>query len=173
LQSLTNYTRFLWGCARRCSTRCISLHLLRSRLCSQMLDLLHRRCSTRCIACTCFFGRCARRCSTRRIACSFSFAVVLADGRPAALLAPASFAAVRALCALSLHIFPACTYSPTTAHFFSMKLLLGLVAFLGRGTLPDLHSLFFAFAFDLHVFVSMESFCASASKVGYFSTVGR
>jgi hypothetical protein len=72
-----------------------------------------------------------------------SNAVVLADARPAALLAHA--AVVRALCALVLPRFAAC---PTTALSFFMLLLLGIVVFLGRGTLSLLHSLLFAFALE-------------------------
>ena len=57
-----------------------------------------------------------------------SSAVVLADAPPAALLAAGSLAVVWALCGLSLRTFAAC---PTTAHSFFMRLLLGLVVFLG------------------------------------------
>jgi hypothetical protein len=43
-------------------------------------------------SCTCFFCGCARRC----ISCTGSVAVVLADARPAALIAPASLVVVLA-----------------------------------------------------------------------------
>jgi hypothetical protein len=69
---------------------------------------------------------------------------MLADARAAALPTLASSAVVRALCALVVYSFPAC---PTTTHSVSMLLLLGLMAFLGRGTFSLLHSLLFAFAF--------------------------
>jgi hypothetical protein len=62
----------------------------------------------------------------------------------------AFLAVVRALCALVLHSF---TAVPAAAHTFSMLLLLGLVAFLGRGTLSLLHSLLFAFAFEATLLV--------------------
>ncbi len=57
---------------------------------------------------------------------------------------------MRALCALFLRRFAACA---TTAHSFFMLLLLGLVAFLGQGTLPLLHSLLFAFALEATLLV--------------------
>ncbi len=57
---------------------------------------------------------------------------------------------MRAFCALILRRFAACA---TTAHSFFMLLLLGLVAFLGQGTLPLLHSLLFAFALEATLLV--------------------
>jgi hypothetical protein len=97
-----------------------------------------------------------------------SLAVVLADAWAIALLAQsqdsamlaracslalptlAFLAVVRALCALVLPRFAAC---PTTALSFFMLLLLGVVVFLGRGTLSLLHSLLFAFAFEATLLV--------------------
>ena len=107
-----------------------------------------------------------------------SYAVVLADARPAAWLAPASLVVVLAdaypaawlalassavvLADARPSVVLADAACPATAHFLSMLLLLGLVAFLGRGTLSILHSLLFAFAFkgtllDLGLFLSLLS----------------
>ncbi len=57
---------------------------------------------------------------------------------------------MRALCALSLCRFAACS---TTDHSFFMLLLLGLVGCLGPGTLSRLHSLLFAFALEATLLV--------------------
>jgi hypothetical protein len=59
-------------------------------------------------------------------------------------------AVVQALCALILRSFAACA---TTAHSFFILLLLGLDSFFGKGTLPLLHSLLFAFALEATLLV--------------------